>query len=424
MLHAYFRLLTRKRSASTVYLWIEGCTALFYTLVFTVSSLYQVTQVGLNPLQLVLVGTMLEVTVFVFEVPTGVVADAYSRRLSVIIGLLLTGAGFLLEGSIARFETILLAQVLWGLGATFISGANTAWIADELGEERAGRAFVRGAQVGQVGWLVGVPISVVFGTVDVTLPILLGGVSFILLALVLAVIMPENGFTPTAREDRTTWGTLAHTFREGWRLVRGRPLLLIILGIAAFHGLASEGFDRLYTPHFLDNFNFPAEDRIEPVVWFGIISATTAILSIIGNEIVRRRVNTSDPQQITRVLLAVNTGIVLAMLIFALAGHFALALIAFLAVRTGRRVSEPLQNAWINPQLDSSVRATVFSMTAQVDAIGQIAGGPGVGVVGAQLGLRSALATSAMILSPVVILFAAARRHTRNALALASADLS
>ena len=173
--------LLKKRSALSVFLLFEVSQSLFYTLVFTVSNIYQVTIADLNPLQLVLMGTMLEATVFVFEVPTGVVADAYSRRLSVIIGLLLTGAGFLLEGSIARFEMLLLAQGLWGLGATFISGAATAWIADELGEERAGPAFVRGAQMGQIGWLVAIPISAGLGTIDVRIPILLGGAAFIVL---------------------------------------------------------------------------------------------------------------------------------------------------------------------------------------------------------------------------------------------------
>jgi uncharacterized membrane protein len=39
--------------------------------------------------------------VLTFEVPTGVLADTYSRRLSVIIGFFLVGAGFML--SRARF---------------------------------------------------------------------------------------------------------------------------------------------------------------------------------------------------------------------------------------------------------------------------------------------------------------------------------
>jgi DHA3 family tetracycline resistance protein-like MFS transporter len=73
-------------SAYKVYLILQGATALFFSMVFTVNLVYQATVVHLDPLQLVLVGTLLESVVFICEVPTGVVADVYSRRLSIIIG--------------------------------------------------------------------------------------------------------------------------------------------------------------------------------------------------------------------------------------------------------------------------------------------------------------------------------------------------
>jgi len=129
-----------------VYLIMNAAASLSYAMVFTVSGVYLVTVVGLNPLQLVLVGTSLEVAVLLFEVPTGVVADVYSRRLSIIIGMFGIGAGFVLWGATPVFAAVLLAQVIWGIGYTFTSGADTAWIADEVGE-RATAASVRAALV-------------------------------------------------------------------------------------------------------------------------------------------------------------------------------------------------------------------------------------------------------------------------------------
>ncbi len=61
----------------------------------TLSSVYRITEASLDPLQLVLVGTVLEATVFLFEVPAGIVADVYSRKLSLIIGFASIGAGFI-----------------------------------------------------------------------------------------------------------------------------------------------------------------------------------------------------------------------------------------------------------------------------------------------------------------------------------------
>src|SRR5512145_1301073 len=112
-----------KRNAYTVFLLMEGATSLFFALIFTVNMIYHVTVVHLNPLQLVLVGTLLETVVFLFEVPTGIVADVYSRRLSIIIGLLLVGFGFAIEGLFPYFGIVLFSQIFWGLGATFTSGA-------------------------------------------------------------------------------------------------------------------------------------------------------------------------------------------------------------------------------------------------------------------------------------------------------------
>jgi MFS transporter, DHA3 family, tetracycline resistance protein len=134
-------------SAYWVYLIYEGALSFLLTMIFTASDIYQVTLVGLTPLQLVLVGTTLETAILIFEIPTGVVADAYSRRLSVIIGVTLIGIGFLTEGSFPSFISILFAQVIWGLGYTFTSGATQAWISDEIGEAAAGRAFLRASQV-------------------------------------------------------------------------------------------------------------------------------------------------------------------------------------------------------------------------------------------------------------------------------------
>src|SRR5512133_1473980 len=122
--------LTRKRDAYAVYLLMESITAFCFALIFTANMVYHVTVVHLNPLQLVLVGTLLETVVLIFEIPTGIVADVFSRRLSIWIGLLLIGVGFTIEGLFPTFGIVLLSQLFWGLGATFTSGATQAWIAD------------------------------------------------------------------------------------------------------------------------------------------------------------------------------------------------------------------------------------------------------------------------------------------------------
>lgn len=384
---------------------MEGAVALILSMIWTASSIYQVTTAGLSPLQLVLVGTTLEVAVFIFEVPTGVVADVYSRRLSIIVGIILIGLGFLVEGTFPIFWPIIFAQIIWGLGYTFTSGATQAWISDEIGESLAGRAFLRANQVSQVAALLGITAGVLLGAKRINLPIQVGGICLVLVGLLLSLLMPETGFQPAPKKERSSWGQMLETLQAGIKTVRDRPSLRIILGIGFIYGLYSEGLDRLWTKHILDNFAFPFAETVQPVVYIGMVRATSMLLSVGAVEIFKRRVDTDSQSGVGRALLAVTMVLMASLFCFALAPTLLLAIIAFWLTEIAREVINPLYTAWVNQGLESRVRATVLSMSGQVDAIGQIAGGPVVGLIGNLLSVRAALAASGMILSPVLALY-------------------
>jgi MFS transporter, DHA3 family, tetracycline resistance protein len=119
---------------------------------FIVTAVYFVREVHMSPLQLVAVGTVMEAAVFLFEAPTGAVADTYGRRLSLIVSLLLQGTATIVVGSVPIFIVIVLAWGLWGFGYTF-EGAYEAWITDEVGADRVGPIFLRGTRLAYFGAL-------------------------------------------------------------------------------------------------------------------------------------------------------------------------------------------------------------------------------------------------------------------------------
>ena len=402
-----------KRLPATAVYYISRFTgALFSTMVFTASGIFAVTEAELNPLQLVLVGTALEASAFLFEVPTGVVADVYSRRLSIIIGNVLIGAGFILWGAFPLFVTILLAQVLWGLGYTFTSGAEEAWIADEVGEANVQAVYLRAAQANQLGTIAGIPIGVALATIQLNLPMVLGGVGILAQALFLVLAMPEHGFTPAPREDRSSWGQMGHTFAGGMREVRRRPALASILVIAVVFGAYSEAYDRLKDIHFIDDIGFPRFGGWEPVVWFGIMSMGGLLLSLGTTEIVRRRLKTSSHAATARALMLISALLAVSVVLFGMATGFGVALAAIWMGGVFRRMVVPLMAAWINQGLDPSVRATVLSMRGQSDAFGQIAGGPLLSVVATLVSVRAALLSAAAVLALTLPLYARTiRRH-------------
>ena len=397
-----------------IYLFIEIAAATFFPMIFVASSLYQVTVAELTPLQLVLVGTTLEISAFIFEIPTGIVADIYSRKLSVIIGYLLMGAGFLIEGFFPAFAPILLAQVVWGLGYTFTSGASEAWISDEIGEEKANRLFLRATSVGLYASLLGMGLAVLTGGQNTALPIRWGGIGIILIGIILALTMPETGFKPTPREDRDTWGQMVHTFKEGIAAVRARPRVLSVLGIGLFYGLYSEGFDRLWVKHILGSFALPAFFANNQVAFFSALKAVGTVLTIITLRPIEKRLDTSQPQAIGRAMLFVTGAISAGLIGFAFSSLLGLTIGAFLLIMILRQIATPLYTSWVNQKLDSRTRATVLSISSQVDAVGQIAGGPSVGLIAKFASVVAAISTSGLLLTPALFLVGRANAQSRE----------
>ncbi len=70
--------------------------------------------------------------ILLFEVPTGFVADWFGRKLSVIICYLIQAAVILSFLFARQFWQFLLIFFVWGIGITMRSGAEEAWIYDEL----------------------------------------------------------------------------------------------------------------------------------------------------------------------------------------------------------------------------------------------------------------------------------------------------
>jgi len=378
-----------------------------YAMWLTVAMLYFATVISTDPFRLALLGVMLESATFVFEIPTGIVADVYSRKWSIVIGYVIWGIGYLVQGLAPLYEAVLLSQVIWGLGFTFVSGAPEAWLVDELGQDEALPLFLRGAQIGQASTLLGIVAATLLGGVHIALPIIVGGIGTIWLALLLAVMMPEKGFQPLAAGSHSAfpfWTRFRATLSE----VRGRAVLRSVIWIGIVIGTSVGGFDAMYTPHFVGNFEMPL---FEPVVWFGIMFGTVTLMTIPTLELAKRAMKRYPQLPIALVLAGFALGTILGNLVFVWASSFYLALLAYCSSQILRTATKPLFMAWINLHTPSRMRATVISMYWQANACGQIAGTPILGAVGSLLSLRAALSLASLALLPVVWIYRKHRLH-------------
>src|SRR4051812_47817070 len=121
------------------------------------TALYLVVVADLSPAQLVLIGVFQGLTVVIAEIPAGVIADAVSRRLALVIAHVVMGTGMALTGFVTNYWMIVVAQCLWGLGWAISSGADVAWITDELDRvDLIDRVLVAQGRYDLVGTAVGI----------------------------------------------------------------------------------------------------------------------------------------------------------------------------------------------------------------------------------------------------------------------------
>jgi len=403
----------RKREASRIYILMNGVLSLSYSMILTIELVYLAQTVGMGPLQLVLIGTIQQSVCFLLQAPTGVLADMYSRRRVVVIGVFLIGISYFVEGVIPVSTVILLIQIVRGIGVTLMNGADAAWIADEIGAENAGPVYIRASQIGSIASLLGIAGSAALINIHLNIPIVLGGSLMLLLSIALVLVMPERNFTPAPRNNRNSWQQMSHTLHMSLHIVRLKPVLLTILGIAIFYGVFSAGFDQLWQYYLLHRFSFPTLGGLSSATWFCLIEAGIAVTNFVGTEVVRRSVDTNSHRAVAIALFIINGLEVASIIGFALAGQFALSLAAFFLFTTVTAPRYSLEQAWMNQNLVSNVRATVFSLRGQMNSIAQIVGGPLLGLLATYSDTQYALMATGLVLTPLLLFFARSIRYNK-----------
>lgn len=96
---------------------------------------------GLNYSQIFWIFTIGAAFSFLMEIPTGVIADLFGNRRSIIWSKLLIFISFIAFGFAFNFWTLLIANLIYELGKSFRSGTETAYVYNYLAENKGAPSY-------------------------------------------------------------------------------------------------------------------------------------------------------------------------------------------------------------------------------------------------------------------------------------------
>jgi MFS family permease len=378
--------------------------ALLHRGYWLVTSLYLVVEAELDPFQLVFIGTAQGITALVFEIPTGVLADTVSRKWSIVVAHALMGAGMLVTGLVTAFPALVLTQMTWGLAWTFSSGADVAWLTDELDRpERVAGVLTASARFEQVGAAAGmIGFGALAWATSLATAIVLSGAAMWALGALVAARFGERRFTPV-HSDR--WRESRSIFRRGVAVARADREILLVLAATILVNGAAEGFGRLYAKRLVE-LGFPG--AVDPIVWLTGLGLVALLLAALALRIVEARIEGAGVAR--RAYAAACVTGALGLVVLAAAPDAVTGMAGVLVVEgIAWKVTRTVGVIWVNRRTTSNVRATVQSFLGQAEYLGEITLGIGLGVLAQATSIPAAMLGSCALVAGAGALVARSR---------------
>jgi MFS family permease len=400
------------RKIQRIYLTLTLGNTLAASFIWGINTLFLL-DAGLNNLEAFAANAFFTVGMVLFEIPTGVIADGWGRRVSFLLGTVTLAAStylyYLLWQLSAPFWSWAVVSVLLGLGFTFFSGAVEAWLVDALhfsGYDGALEAvFGRAQMVAGVAMLVGSSAGgVIAQATDLGVPFLLRVGVLLAMFGVAFWLMHDVGFTPerSSHPLQATRAVLTASIDNG---LKNPPVRYIMLAAPFSAGVGIYVFYALQ-PYLLELFGDPHAYSIA-----GLAAGIVAGAQVVGGWLaptLRRLVR----KRTTVVIVASSVG---AMILVALGVTrvFWVALLLLVLWALVSAAGTPVRQAYLNDMIASKQRATVLSFDSLMGSSGGIVVQPLLGRAADVYGYPLSLAISGVI-ELFAVPFLLASRHQRS----------
>ncbi|WP_332601741.1 MFS transporter [Arthrobacter sp. S2(2024)] len=398
------------RKIQSVYLTLTLGNTLAASFIWGINTLFLL-DAGLSNLEAFAANAFFTAGMVVFEVPTGVVADGWGRRVSFLLGTV-TLAGstylyYLLWQLSAPFLWWAVVSVLLGLGFTFFSGAVEAWLVDALrftGYEGGLETVLgRGQMVSGAAMLAGsVAGGVIAQATNLGVPFLIRVGVLLAMFAVAFLLMRDVGFTPerSTHPLKATRAVLDASIENG---LKNPPVRYVMLAAPFSAGVGIYVFYALQ-PYLLQLFGDPRAYSVA-----GLAAAIVAGAQVVGGWLAPRIRRLVRKRTTVLILSGVVSALILVVLGFTNVFWVALALLTFWAMVDS--AATPVRQAYVNDMIPSKQRATVLSFDSLMGSSGGVVVQPLLGRAADVYGYSASLAISGVIELIAVPFLLASRRQ-------------
>ncbi len=364
------KLLRRPSNIQTIYLYLVLGNTLATSFIWGINTIFLLSA-GLSNFEAFAANAFFTLGEVIFEIPTGIVADTWGRRISYLLGtvtLAISTFLYLLMWQIhGPFWGWAASSILLGLGYTFFSGATEAWLVDALHatgfKGHLDAVFAKGQIVSGVAMLIG---SIGGGVVAQFTNL---GVPYIIRSLILLVnfataffLMKDIGFKPRKMDPvKEMKSIFTKSIDNG---LKNPPVRWVMLAAPFTSGVSFYTFYALQ-PYLLKLYGNSKA--------YGIAGLAAAIisLSLIAGGILAPRLRKLFSRRTSILLLGVFiTGVIL-IIVSGVANFWIALLLIFIWALIFASLT-PVRQAYLNGLIPSEQRATVLSFDSLMGSSGGI----------------------------------------------------
>ncbi len=336
--------------------------------------------VRLTPAQIGILLAAGRLAMIIFEFPTGIFADRYGKRRSLLISFALSSVlllGWFVSNSFFQFFVL---SILSGLAYTFQSGAKESLMIDVLQladkDNLRNRVFVRTGSWGNAGFVIGGMLAALLSFFALRSIWLAAAACNVVLFLLFLLGVRKKTHLDLNTEPLQPYelrrkeaaapgiGHFSTISKDAMRSLFSSDPLLRLLGVAVFFSFATAIYGLAYPVYFKQILDLPD-------YMFGVLGSVSAIVGIagmfMGEKICAQRGH----------LFALRMFILSLSLSFVALGSFKVAsvtIFVFVIIETLIHGWYPMYQSFFNKFVASSVRTSIISLQSVVSLLA-IAGG-------------------------------------------------